>query len=263
LLEHFQEKVSPIHTIHARVKIIFTLVFILALNLSPANAWPGFILFFSILVSLILISRIGLGFVLKRALLALPFVLSALPLIFWGPQPLNQVRLWDGLYVSISPAGLEKCIGIIIKAWLSVQAAVLLTATTSFSDLITGFRQLHMPTILISIIELMWRYLFVMVDEVNRLIRARNSRSSKHDRHTHSGGSVFWRAQVTGNMAGSLFLRSIERSERVYAAMLSRGYNGEPLADQIVAVSKTDWVIGSLSILVLLLVYFIGILTGR
>jgi len=263
LLELYQEKESPIHTIHARVKIIFTLVFILALNLSPANAWPAFILFFSILLSLILISRIGLGFVLKRALLALPFVLSAIPLIFWGPQPLNQIRLWDDLYVSISPAGVEKCISITIKAWLSIQAAILLTATSSFSDLISGFRQMHIPAILISIIELMWRYLFVMVDEVNRLIRARNSRSSTCDRHTHSGGSVFWRARVTGNMAGSLFLRSIERSERVYAAMLSRGYNGEPLADQIVKLTKTDWVISSLSTLVLIFIFFIGILTGR
>jgi cobalt/nickel transport system permease protein len=263
LLELYQEKESPIHTIHARVKIIFTLVFILALNLSPANAWPAFILFFSLLVSLTLLSRIGLGFVLKRALLALPFVLSAIPLVFWGPQPLHQVHLLDGLYVSISPAGVGKCISITIKAWLSVQVAVLLTATTSFSDLISGLRQLHMPAILISIIELMWRYLFVMVDEVNRLIRARNSRSSKNDRYTHSGGSVFWRARVTGNMAGSLFLRSIERSERVYAAMLSRGYNGEPLADQIVKLSKTDWMISSLSTLVLILVFFIGILTGR
>jgi len=263
LLELYQEKESPIHKIHARVKIIFTLVFILALNLSPANAWPGFILFFSILLSLILISRIGFSYVLKRALLALPFVLSAIPLIFWGPQPLNQVRLLDGLYVSISPTGLEKCISITIKAWLSVQAAVLLTATSSFSDLISGFRQLHVPAILISIIELMWRYLFVMVDEVNRLIRARNSRSSKRDMHTHYGGSVFWRARVTGNMAGSLFLRSIERSERVYAAMLSRGYTGEPLADQIVTLSKTDWVISSVSTLILILIFCIGILTGR
>lgn len=263
MLELYQEKKSPIHTIHARVKIIFTLVFILALNLSPVNAWPAYILFFSILVSLILISQIGLGFVLKRALLALPFVLSAIPLIFWGPQPLNQIRLLDSLYVSISPAGVERCISITIKAWLSVQMAVLLTATSSFSDLISGFRQLHVPAILISIIELMWRYLFVIVDEVNRLIRARNSRSSKLDMHTHSGGSVFWRAGVTGNMAGSLFLRSIERSERVYAAMLSRGYTGEPLADQIVKLSKTDWVISSLSTLVLILIYFIGILTGR
>jgi len=36
-----------------------------------------------------------------------------------------------------------------------------------------------------------------------------------------------WRARVTGGMAGSLLLRSMERSERVYNAMLSRGYNGD------------------------------------
>jgi cobalt/nickel transport system permease protein len=53
------------------------------------------------------------------------------------------------------------------------------------------------------------------------MMRARTSRSTQIGKPYHSGGSVLWRAQVTGNMAGSLFLRSIERSERVYAAMLS------------------------------------------
>jgi cobalt/nickel transport system permease protein len=263
LLEHYQKNKSIIHTIHARVKILFALAFILALNLSLAGAWPGYILFFSILLSITLLSRVGLSYLMKRALLALPFILSAIPLIFWGPQPYIQVRLIDTVFIPISMSGLEKCISITIKAWLSVQAAILLTATTSFSQLILGFRQLHIPAVLISIIELLWRYLFVMVDEVNRLITARNSRSSKLDTSHHTGGSLFWRGSITGNMAGSLFLRSIERSERVYAAMLSRGYNGEPLNEHSVELSTQDWLLMAISFAVIFIIFLFGVLTGR
>ncbi len=263
MLEHYQNQKSIIHTIHARVKIIFTLVFILLLNFLPVVAWPGYILFFSILLSITLLSRVGIGYVMKRALLALPFILSALPLIFWGPQPVIDVMVFNQILLPISESGLERCISITLKAWLSVQSAILLTATTPFSDLISGFRQLHVPAILISIVELMWRYLFVMVDEVNRMIRARNSRSSKLEGAFHNGGSVFWRAETTGNMAGSLFLRSIERSERVYAAMLSRGYNGEPLSEQSVEFSREDQRICTLSLLTIIFIFIIGLLTGR
>jgi cobalt/nickel transport system permease protein len=263
LLEHYRNKQSIIHSIHARVKILFTLVFILAINFTPTGAWPGYILFFSVLLSIVLISRVGLTYILKRSLFALPFMLSAIPLIFWGPPPFISFHIFDPVIIPISVTGLERSISITIKAWLSVQAAILLTATTPFSQLISGFRQLHVPAIIISIIELMWRYLFVMVNEVNRLTIARNSRSSKLDDRHHSGGSIFWRAKVTGSMAGSLFLRSIERSERVYAAMLSRGYNGEPLPEQNVEFTHSDRIILVLSFALIFLIYIFGILTGR
>lgn len=90
-----------------------------------------------------------------------------------------------------------------------------------------AFRQLGMPKILVAIFSLMWRYLSLLIDEAVCLMRARNSRSGISDRNKRTGGTLGWRAQVTGKMAGNLMLRSLERSERVYAAMASRGYNGE------------------------------------
>ena len=71
----------------------------------------------------------------------------------------------------------------------------------------------------------MYRYLSVIGEEALRLLRARDSRSVRVGRH--SGGSLLWRAQVLGNMVGSLFLRSYERRERVFDAMTARGYDGE------------------------------------
>ena len=71
----------------------------------------------------------------------------------------------------------------------------------------------------------MWRYLFVLVDEAIRLTRARDARSGSVT--GRGGGAVWWRARVAGGMAGNLFLRGYERSERIYAAMVARGYDGE------------------------------------
>jgi cobalt/nickel transport system permease protein len=72
----------------------------------------------------------------------------------------------------------------------------------------------------------MYRYMFVLVDEGQRLMRAREARSADLAGQ-RSGGSLLWRARVTGDMIGTLFLRTYERSERIYQAMLARGYTGE------------------------------------
>lgn len=263
MLELYRPRISLIHQTHARVKIIFTLVFILAVNLSSPNAWPAYILFFSIAIALIILSRLGVDFVFRRSLLAFPFFLSAIPLIFWGPEPRIVLDVSGFFSLSVSPEGIERCASILIKSWLSILTAIILTGTTTFQDLISGFRKFHVPLVLVSIIEMMWRYLFIMVDEVTRLLRARNSRSSISQNGHNTGGSILWRASVTGNMAGSLFLRSIERSERVYAAMLSRGYNGELLEDKTNGYSKTDEIRLVFSVVIVLLVYISGVLSGR
>jgi cobalt/nickel transport system permease protein len=77
-----------------------------------------------------------------------------------------------------------------------------------------------------------------------------------------TGGSLRWRARVAGGMAGSLFLRSLERSDRVYAAMLARGYNGDPPAFAPVPLTNADRrvLLSGLSILAALL--FFAFLTG-
>ena len=68
------------------------------------------------------------------------------------------------------------------------------------------------------------RYLAVLGDEAGRMNRARQARSASAD--GRAGGGIGWRARTTGAMVGSLFIRSYERSERVYAAMLARGFEG-------------------------------------
>ena len=252
---------SVIHQTDARVKLILTLVLIILFNLTPARAWPAYILFFSVILSVALLSRLGLGFMLKRSLLATPFILAALPLIFTGPQPHLTFPLWNGLQLNYSPEGLMQFFSIAIKSWISIQAAILLTATTRFPELLTGLQQLKVPKLFIAIIGLMWRYLFVISDEVTRMLRARASRSATiQGQHARLG--IIWRAQVTGSMAGSLFLRSIERSDCVYAAMVSRGYNGAQPTYESTPLTIKDYSILALGCLVLTLLWTLGVLTG-
>ena len=252
---------SIIHQLDARVKLVLTLAFLVCLNLTPSAAWPSYILFFALLLSAALAARLKPKLLLTRSLIAFPFMLAALPLIFTGPAPHLLLRL-GGTDLLFSIAGIERFFSIAIKMWLSVQAAVILGAATRFSDLANALLQLKAPRLLVAVTTLMWRYLFVIVEEVTRMLRARSSRSAFAPGTHRAGGSLWWRARVTGGMAGSLFLRALERSDRVYAAMLSRGYTGDLPAGQVFSIPSVEKRLLYPGILILVLLLIIGIFTG-
>lgn len=133
--------------------------------------------------------------------------------------------------------------------------AVLLAATTKVPDLMHALRHLGIPSILIAITSFMFRYLSVLVDEAIRLMRARSARSAGRQ----SGlSSIAWQGRVVGNMTGQLFLRSYERSERVYHAMAARGFQGQFVTVNPHRVRRRDWAMGGLAIVVLMLLQIIG-----
>jgi cobalt/nickel transport system permease protein len=169
----------------------------------------------------------GLGpFRLSRsAFIALPFALAALPLVFTVQEQIVATLQLGPLTLTISAEGLRRFLTIAIGSWLSVQIALLLAFTTPFHDLIDALRELRVPRVMIAIISFMYRYLAVLTDEGSRMTRARDARSALGA--SGGGGTVVWRATVTGRMVGSLFLRAYERSERIYAAMQARGFEGE------------------------------------
>ncbi len=246
---------------NARVKLIICLVLILFIGLSPFKAWPEYILFLTLTLSGVVISRLGIGVILKRSLLGLPFVLAAAPLVFTGPAPYSVIHLLRWPVLQISQEGCLRFLSISLKAWVSLQAAILLAATTRFPDLLAAFRELKVPKLLVAVISLMWRYLSVIVDEVTRMVRARASRSTVLTSSQRAGGSILWRANVTGGMAGSLFLRSLERSERVYTAMLSRGYTGDLPPAEATQLSSRDRLILVAALGAIVFIWLLGLLT--
>jgi cobalt/nickel transport system permease protein len=213
---------------------------ILTITLLPIGAWLALALVLGALVIGSTVAGIGPLRLVRGAFVALPFMLIALPLVFTRPgDPLGTVDLGP-LRLTVSGEGLRAFATIAAKSWLSVQVALLLAYTTPFHDLLDAMRELRLPRILVAIIGFMYRYLAVIGDEANRLMRARASRSAAVE-GARAGGSVSWRARVTGHMVGSLFLRSYERSERIYAAMLARGFDGTFRHLGLRAIGRGEW----------------------
>ncbi len=241
-LDPYRPKNSLIHRLDPRIKLISTIAFILTNALLPFAAWPIYILLLALVLSVEIISSLGVGYVLKRSALALPFVLAAFPLVFTIPgAPFFTLSL-SSLTIHASLPGMERFLSISIKSWISVQAAIVLAASTSFPDLLVAMRAVHIPQLLVATFGLMWRYIFVLADEAGRLLRARAARSGQSDLPGYKpGGKLNWRAKVAGGMAGSLFLRAFERSDRIYMAMVSRGYDGEVHAMPLPEVRVAEW----------------------
>jgi len=257
-LDPYQFRTSPVHTLDPRVKLVLVLSYILTCALMPIGAWPVYILLLTLVFSFELLSSLGIKYVLRRALLALPFMLAAFPVIFTNGQTVLFSAKIGSLQLAAYAEGLERFVSVALKSWLSVQAAIVLAASTPFPELLQAMRAVRIPRLLVSLFGLMWRYLFVLVDEALRLMRARQARSGESSRPgARKGGSVAWRARVAGGMAGNLFLRAFERSDRIYMAMVARGYDGEIRALPMPPVPESDWLAlgGGVGLMLLLLLF--------
>jgi cobalt/nickel transport system permease protein len=248
---------SLIHQLDPRVKLVVTVLFILSNVLLPDGAWLGFLLSWGIILLSSYLSGAGVGYTFKRSFIAIPFALAGLTAIFALPGKTIATWTLGPWHLAATDAGLVRFASILIRSWLSVQMAILLVATTQFPDLMHALHHLRVPRVLVAIISFMYRYLFVLTDEAMRLMRAREARSAR-SASGKSGGTLTWRARVAGNMAGQLFLRSYERSDRIYNAMLARGYSGQLLTLNPHEMHSRDWLLGALGIILLLLVQGIG-----
>jgi cobalt/nickel transport system permease protein len=258
--DRYQEGKSPIHQLDPRVKVVVTVLFILSNVLLPDGAWLAFLLAWGLILLTSVLAGLGLDYAIKRSFVALPFALAAVTVIFNLPgKPLFTWDLGPWQLVA-TDAGMVRFASIVVRTWLSVQMAILLTATTQFPDLTHALHHLRVPKLLVAIISFMYRYLFVLTDEAMRLMRAREARSARSTAGG-AGGSIVWQARVTGNMVGQLFLRSYERSDRVYNAMLARGYSGQFLTLNPHLMRTTDWAIGAMAVAILILLQVIGRLT--
>lgn len=237
LTDQYRHRPSPLHRVDPRVKIVAVLLYILVLGLTPSGAWLAFAGALALILGASAASRLGFLYAARRAFVALPFVLAALAVPFVTPGATLFSLPWVGW--SVTTPGLIRFASILLRTWLAVQGAILLSATTRFHDLLWALGALRVPQPLVSTIGFMYRYLFVLADEALRMMRARSSRSARPE--GSSRPPLLWAGRVTGSMVGSLLLRSLERSERVYAAMASRGYGGQirPLAR--FRMQPADW----------------------
>ena len=204
---------SRIHRAPAHVKIATLVVFMLTVVATPREWYPVFAGYFALVLGVIAVSQVPFGYIAKRMVVEVPFVVFALlmPFVATGPRV-------DVLGLSVSEAGVLAVWGLLAKGTLGVMASLTLAATTEPRDVLVGLERLRVPSQLVQIVGFMVRYLDVVTDEMRRMRIARESRG-------FSGrGLRAW--PVYARTAGALFVRSYERGERVHLAMLSRGYDG-------------------------------------
>lgn len=249
LSDQYHHRSSFIHHLDPRVKVVVTFFYILALSLTPEGAWWIFGFFLVLILAAVYLADLDFVFTIKRSFIVLPFVLAAIAVPFTTDGP--SLFKIPGVGWTVTEPGAIRFVSILVRSWLAVQGAILLTATTRFSDLLWALGALRFPKPLVSTIGFMYRYLFVLADEALRMIRARAARSAQVPGRTRP--SVGWHGRVVGSMVGSLFLRALARSERVYAAMLARGYDGQMRSLIQFRMTNIDWMVFVLAVLLLIM----------
>jgi cobalt/nickel transport system permease protein len=211
---------SFVHRLDPRTKLLCSLAFILAVVLTPLGTWKVYAAYLLVMAGLILLSRLPLKYVLKRSLVIFPFVIMIaifVPFFKQGQVAASyDIGAW---HIAVTWEGLAALANVIAKSWLCILCLIVLSSSTKFEQLLHGMYRLKVPRVFVQITSFMYRYMFVLADQAMRMQMARDSRNYGLNRR-----NIF---KTMGNMIGMLFIRSYERAERIYAAMLSRGYNGE------------------------------------
>lgn len=212
---------SVMHKLEPRVKTAaFTLFVLLSTLLSSRTA---LILAAGFLLLLACLARLSFSRLAMRLLCVLPFV-GAVCLLLPFMTPGEVLWRWQGGLISlaISKEGLDRALVVGLRALVAVMALNLMVATTGSTRLFRALSSLGVPGVFLQLIELTIRYIFVVAEELGRMRQARAARGFVPGKH------LFCRRTLTdlGQMVGALFIRSWMRGERIYLAMLARGYAG-------------------------------------
>lgn len=204
---------SAIHGLAPEAKIAATLLFAVGVAITPRTAVWAFVVDAAVIALLLAAAGYTRNRVLARLSVATPFlvVASIVPFIGGGEQV-------EVAWFELSRDGLWSAWSIAIKAVLGTSAGLVLTGTTPVSEIVRGLGRLRLPRVVVSIIAMMFRYLDVIVEELGRTRVAMTARG--HDPRW------FWQVRPIASAAGSLFVRSYERGERVHDAMVARGFAG-------------------------------------
>ena len=226
---------SPIRSLNPKTKLITIIAVVLLVVSTPADAFTVFALFLSLALSLIVISRVPVTVFLRRALIALPFVavaLAAVPFVSKVPGATSYSLGIGGAAVTVT--GFLLVFNVLCKSILSILFLTLLISSTPFRDLVSGLRELRVPSFITDTLSFMYQYLFIIMDEIQRVAFARDARLY--------GNRWIWQAPVIGHMIGSIFVRSFERGERIFLAMKARGYDSSIGGKPTAPVAAPDYI---------------------
>jgi cobalt/nickel transport system permease protein len=227
----YRHERSVLHDLASHVKVVALVAFVAAVVATPREAFWAFGVDAGLLLTATTIARIPAGFMLRRFVIEIPFVIFAVLMPFLGAGE----RL-SFMGVSLSIAGLWGAWTILAKGTLGLAASVLMAATTEVPDILEGLERLRLPRLVTAIAGFMVRYIDVIAGELRRMRTAMAAR----------GYDPSWIGQAgpAASSAGALFVRSYERGERVHRAMLARGYTGVMPVFESVSAPGRDWIVG-------------------
>ncbi len=217
-LEQLSSKNTVIHRIHPLVKMTVTVLYIVCLLMMNRYNLFRLALFLFYPMVVIPLAEIPYKIIFSRTLVAIPFV------VFAGISNMifdkERVVLFPGVVIT---AGVLYFCVLIVRMILSVSAILILVSTTKFQDITRQLSVLHVPTFLIHLIEMIYRYISVLVEEASTMMTAYRLKNPKlkypHIKHM-------------GPFVGHLFLRSMDRAERIYSAMKCRGYGSKIIKER-------------------------------
>jgi cobalt/nickel transport system permease protein len=212
-LDRLSYRDTFVHRLDPRVKVIATMLFLFTVVSFPKYEVASLVPFFLFPVLLLTIGEIPIRFILRKVLLVSPFAIMIG--VFNPLLDTATIAVIFGIPIS---AGAVSFLSILLKFALTVSAALLLIATTSFPGVCHALRRLGLPSLFVSQLLFLYRYLFVLMEEAMRITRAREMRSV---------GSRGAGIRVAVRLIGILFVRTVDRAERIYQAMLSRGFQGD------------------------------------
>ncbi|HVX67628.1 MAG TPA: energy-coupling factor transporter transmembrane component T [Bryobacteraceae bacterium] len=209
VLERWSRGASAMHTRDARVKILVTLAFLVALGTTPRLSPALAACYAALLLAGIAAARLPLAGVLVRAAAVLPFSATFAA-------------------VSLAAGDPTRAEALVLKSYLSAAAVLLLAATTPLPLLLAGLESLGVPRFLSLVIQFLYRYLFVISEQAQHMRMAALARASR----SRGRRRVAERLRAAAGAVATLFARSQARAETIHGAMLARGFTGRipPLA---------------------------------
>jgi len=223
---------SRVHLLAPEVKVAAAFSMVVAVAITPRDALWAFLVYGALLAAIAVMASVPAGFLVVRLTAVLPFIAFAFLIPFVASGDRVEV-----LGLSVSEEGLWSAWNILAKAVLGATTSILLVATTEVPQILRGMGKLKVPSVFVSIAGFMVRYLELIADEVGRMRNAMRARGYEP--------RWLWQAGPYASAAGTLFVRSYERSERVHAAMLSRGYDGTMPDLSSEPARGADWAIAA------------------
>jgi len=220
-----------IQQLDARVKLVLLIAFILSIALLARPSAVQLAVCLCVLAAIAAAARLAVIQVLRRALLVVPFV---------G---------FFSLVVFLSGDG-QRAWSILAKSYLSALTVAIVISTTAFPRLVAAARFFRVPAFLVEVMQLIYRYLFVLAAEARVMQTAFAAR----------GGSTGRRAlEASAGIIAVLFSRSYEKAAMVYQAMCGRGFSGTLSRAEWRPLRVSDIAILSAGLLLATVVHFISI----